>query len=141
MPTCYSSRKNIHSTTISLARLCISQIIHSTNLSATNICILPRQTGIISLALQPNKTSFTPWHTMTGKGIAYLRPFHYLWPIEIEIENNWCCVEVHNSSDSTARFLHGQELGYFDVRSKGLVQLNNAKHFAIDQYMHDRATH
>ena len=37
-----------------------------------NIRILPRQTGIISLTLQPNKTSFTPQHTMTGKGIAYV---------------------------------------------------------------------
>ena len=29
-------------------------------------------------------------------------------------------------------------MGYFDARSKGLVQTNNSKHFPIDQYLHDR---
>ena len=28
----------------------------------------------------------------------------------------------------------------FDARSKGLVQINNSKHFPIDQYLHDRMT-
>ena len=37
-------------------------------------------------------------------------------------------------------FLHGQEMSYFDARSKGLVQINNLKHFPIDQYLHDRMT-
>ena len=37
-------------------------------------------------------------------------------------------------------FLHGQEIVYFDARSKGLVQVNNSKHFPIDQYLHDRMT-
>ena len=37
-------------------------------------------------------------------------------------------------------FLHGQEMAYFDARSKGLVQINNLKHFLIDQYLHDRMT-
>ena len=37
-------------------------------------------------------------------------------------------------------FLHGQEMAYFDARSKGLVQTNNSKHFPIDQYLHDRMT-
>ena len=37
-------------------------------------------------------------------------------------------------------FLHRQEMAYFDVRSKGLVQTNNSKHFPIDQYLHDRMT-
>ena len=31
-------------------------------------------------------------------------------------------------------------MAYFDVRSKGLVQTNNSKHFPIDQYLHDRMT-
>ena len=31
-------------------------------------------------------------------------------------------------------------MAYFDTRSKGLVQMNNSKHFAIDQYLHDRMT-
>ena len=38
------------------------------------------------------------------------------------------------------KFLHGQEIAYFDARSKGLVQTNNSKHFPIDQYLHDRMT-
>ena len=37
-------------------------------------------------------------------------------------------------------FFHGQEMAYFDARSKGLVQINNLKHFPIDQYLHDRMT-
>ena len=53
-----------------------------------------------------------------------------LRPIEIEFENNCCCMEIHNTSDST----------YFDARSKGLVQINNSKHFLIDQYFHDKMT-
>ena len=63
-----------------------------------------------------------------------------LRPIEIEFENNRCCMEVHNTSDSTVEFLYGQEMAYFDARSKGLVQINNSKHFPIDQYLHDRMT-
>ena len=90
-----------------------------------------------------NKTSFTPRHTIIGKGIAYVKPSDQdlpLRPIEIEFENNHCCIEVHNTSDSTVEFLHGQEMAYFDARSKGLVQINNLKHFPIDQYLHDRMT-
>ena len=49
-------------------------------------------------------------------------------------------MEIHNTSDSTVEFLHGQEIAYFDARSKGLVQINNSKHFPIDQYFHDRMT-
>ena len=63
-----------------------------------------------------------------------------LRPIEIEFENNCCCIEIHNTSDTTVEFLHGQELAYFDTRSKGLVQMNNSKHFPTDQYLHDRMT-
>ena len=37
-------------------------------------------------------------------------------------------------------FLYGQEMAYFDASSKGLVQINNSKHFPIDQYLHDRMT-
>ena len=78
-----------------------------------------------------------------GKGIAYVKPLDQtlpLRPIEIELENNHCCMEVHNTSDSTVEFLYGQEMAYFDARSKGLVQINNSKHFPIDQYLHDRMT-
>ena len=108
-----------------------------------NVWVLPGKTGVVSLTLQPNKTSFTPRHTITGKGIAYIKPFDTtlpLRPIEIEFENNCCCIEVHNTSNSTVEFLYRQEMGYFDARSKGLVQTNNSKHFPIDQYLHDRMT-
>ena len=108
-----------------------------------NIRILPGKTGIVTLTLRPNKTSFTPRHTIIGKDIAYVKPLDWnlpLKPIEIELENNRCCMEVHNTSDSTVEFLHGQEMAYFDARSKGLVQINNSKHFPIDQYLHDRMT-
>ena len=60
--------------------------------------------------------------------------------MEIEFENSRCCIEIHNTSDSTVEFLHRQEMAYFDARSKGLVQTNNSKHFLIDQYLHDRMT-
>ena len=56
-----------------------------------NVRVLPGKTGVVSLTLQPNKTSFTPRHTITGKGIAYVKPFDTtlpLRPIEIEFENN-----------------------------------------------------
>ena len=108
-----------------------------------NIRILPGKTGVLTLTLRPNKTSFIPRHTIIGKGIAYVKPLDQnlpLGPIEIEFENNCCCIEVHNTSDSTVKFLHGQEMVYFDARSKGLVQINNSKHFPIDQYLHDRMT-
>ena len=106
-----------------------------------NIRILPGKTGILILTLRPNKTSFTPRHTILEKAIAYVKPLDQnlpLRPIEIKFENNRCCMEVHNTSDSTVEFLHGQEMAYFDARSKGLVQVNNLKHFPIDQYLHDR---
>ena len=84
-----------------------------------------------------------PRHTITGKGIAYIKPLDPslpLRPTEIEFENNHCCIEIINTSDTTVDFLHGQEMAYFDARSKGLVQTNNSKHFPIDQYLHDRMT-
>ena len=108
-----------------------------------NIRILPGKTGVLSLTLQPNKTSFTPRHTIIGKGIAYVKPLDPnlpLRPIEIKFGNNHCCTKIHNTSDSTVEILHGQEMAYFDARSKGLVQKNNSKHFPIDQYLHDRMT-
>ena len=60
--------------------------------------------------------------------------------IEVEFENNKCCLEIHNSSDSMVELAFDNEIGYFDSRSKGLVQANNSKHFPIDQYLHDRVT-
>ena len=108
-----------------------------------NIRILPGHTGIISLVLKLNKTSFIPCHMIVGKGITYVKPFDStlpLRPVEIEFENNRCCLEVCNTSDCTIEFQYSQEITYFDARSKGLVQINNSKHFPIDQYLHDRVT-
>ena len=104
-----------------------------------NVRILPRQTGIIFLALKLSKTSFVPHHTITGKGIAYVRPLHLtlpLRPVDIEFENNRCCLEVCNTSDSTIEFQYSHGVAYFDVRSKDLVQINNLKHFPIDQLIY-----
>ena len=103
-----------------------------------NIRILPRNTGIILATLKTGKTTFTPRNTIMGKGIAYVRPFDTTLPLRpIEVE---CCIEIHNSSDSTVEFLFDNEIAYLDARSKGLVQAKNAKHFPIDQYLHDRVT-
>ena len=100
-----------------------------------SICILPGKTRVVSLTSRPNKTSFTPRHTIIGKGIVYIKPLDPnlpLRPIEIEFENNHFCIKIYNTSDSTVEFLYGQEMAYFDARSKGLVQTNNLKHFPID---------
>ena len=97
-----------------------------------NIRILPGKTVVVSLTLQPNKTSFTSRHTIIGKGVAYVKPLDPnlpLRPIEIEFGNNRCCIKIYNTSDSTVEFLHRQEMAYFDARSKGLVQINKSKHF------------
>ena len=103
-------------------------------IASNNIRVLPGHTGIISLVLKPSKTSSIPCHTIIGKGIAYVKP------VEIEFKINRCCLEVRNISDHTIEFQYGQEIAYFDVRSKGLVQINNLKHFLIDQYLHNRVT-
>ena len=87
------------------------------------------------------QTSFIPCHTIIGKGIAYVKPFDLtlpLRPVETKFENNRCCLEVCNTSDCTIEFQYSQEIAYFDARSKGLVQINNSKHFPIDQYLHDK---
>ena len=81
-----------------------------------NVRILPGNTGIISAALKTGKTTFTPRNTIMGKGIVYVRPFDKilpLRPIEVEFKNNKCCIEIHNSSDSTVEFLFGNEIAYF----------------------------
>ena len=95
------------------------------------------------MALKPSKTSFVPCHTVIGKGITYVKsldPTLPLRPVETEFENNRCCLAVCNTLDCTTEFQHGQEIVYFDARSKGLVQMSNSKHFPIDQYLHDKVT-
>ena len=77
-----------------------------------NVRILPGHTGIVSAALKTSKTTFTPRNTIMGKGVAYVRPFDTtlpLRPIEVELENNKCRLEIHNSSDSTVEFTLGNE--------------------------------
>ena len=108
-----------------------------------NVRILPGYTGIVSLVLKLSNISFVPCHMVIGKGIAYVKPLDLTLPsrpVKIEFENNRCCLEVCNTSDCTIEFQHSQEIAYFDARSKGLVQMNNLKHFPIDQYLHHRAT-
>ena len=108
-----------------------------------SVRILPGNIGIISAALKTGKTTFTSRHTITGKVVAFVRPFDTtlpLRPIEVAFENNKCCIEIHNLSDSIVKFLFASEIAYFDARSKGLVQANSSKHFPIDQYLHDRVT-
>ena len=88
-----------------------------------NVRVLPGKTGVVSLTLQPNKTYFTPRHTIAEKGVTYVKPFDSKLPlrlIEIKFENNHCCIEVNNTSNTTVEFLHRQEMTYFDARSKGL---------------------
>ena len=112
-------------------------------IARNNVRMLPGYTGIVSLALKLSKTSFVPSHTVIGKGIAYVKPLDWtlpLKPVKIEFENNRCCLEVCNTSDCTIEFQHSQEIAYFDARSKGLVQMNNSKHFPIDEYLHDRVS-
>ena len=112
-------------------------------IATNNIRVFPGCTGIISLVLKLSKTSFIPCHIIIGKGIAYVKPFDLTLPqrpVEIEFKNNRCCLEVCNTSDCTIEFQYGQEITHFDARSKGFVQINNSKHFPIDQYLHDRVT-
>ena len=48
-----------------------------------------------------------------GKGVVYVRLFNStlpLRPTEVELENNKCCLELHNSSDSTVKFTFGKEV-------------------------------
>ena len=123
-------------------QLFVQQI--SIPLTATNnVRVLPGCTGIVSLVLKLSKTSFVPHHSIIGKGIAYVKPLDPtlpLRPVKIELENNRCCLEVCNTSDCTIEFQYSQEIAYFDARSKSPVQINNLKHFPLDQYLHDKVT-
>ena len=130
-----------------MARLCFQTAIYTVNFNTFNGYkqhrVLPGCTGIISLVLKLSKTSFISFHMIISKGIAYVKPFDLplpLRPVEIELENNRCCLEVCNTSDCTIEFQYSQEITYFDARSKGLVQINNLKHFPMDQYLHGRMT-
>ena len=76
-------------------------------MATNNVRVLPGCTGIVSLALKLSKTSFVPCNTIIHKGIAYVNPLDPtlpLRPVEIEFENNRCCLEVCNTSDCTIEF-------------------------------------
>ena len=60
-----------------------------------NVRVLPGHTGIVSLVLKPSKTAFVPHHMVIGKSIAYVKPLGPMLPlrrVEIEFENNRCCL-------------------------------------------------
>ena len=88
-------------------------------IARNNVRVLPGHIRIVSLVLKLSKTSFIPHHMIIEKGIAYVKPLDLTLPVEIEFENNRCCLEVCNTSDCTTDFQHGQEVIYFDARSKG----------------------
>ena len=92
-------------------KLYIQQISIPT-VAKNNVRILPGHTRIILAALRTGKTTFTPRNTIMGKGIFYVQPFDTTLPlsIKVEFENNKCCIDIHNSSDSTVEFLFGNEL-------------------------------
>ena len=64
--------------------------------------------------------------------------------VEVEFENNRCCLEIYNAFETTVKFQYGCEIVYFDARSKGLTipnrLTNNSKHFPLDQNLQDRVT-
>ena len=71
------------------------------------------------LGTKTEKNIFCPTPYNYWKSIAYIRPFDLtlpLIPVEIEFENNRCCLEVYNTSGSTAEFQYGHEIAYFDAR-------------------------
>ena len=76
-------------------------------MAKNDVRILPGQTGIVSAALKTDKTTFTPRNTIMRKGVAYVRLYDTtlaLQAIKVELEYNKCCLEIHNSSDSTVEF-------------------------------------
>ena len=81
--------------------------------ATNNVRVLPGHTGIVSLVLKLSKTSFVPCHMIIGKAIAYVKPLDLTLPsrpVEIEFENNRCCLELCNTSDCTIEFQFGQEI-------------------------------
>ena len=128
-----------------MAGLCFQVVIHTTNLYTINCeeqCLnITWQGRYYIFGTKMEQNIFCPMPYDYWKGIAYVRPFNLtlpLRPVEIEFKNNRCCVEVCNTSDSTVEFQYGHEVAYFDARSKGLIQINNSKHFPIGQYLHNR---
>ena len=89
------------------------QQISNPIVAKNNVRILPGCTGIVSAALKTGRATFTPRNTIIGKGEAYVRLYDTtlpLQPIEVELENNKCCLEIHNSSESTVKFTFGNDI-------------------------------
>ena len=79
-------------------------------MAKNNVRILPGCTGIVSAALKTSNTTFTARNTIMGKGVACVRPFDTtlpLQPTEVKLENNKCCLEIHNLLDSTVENTFG----------------------------------
>ena len=98
-------------------------------MAKNNVRIVPGCTVIVSAALKAGKTTFTPRNTIMGKGVVYVRLFDTtlpLPPIEAELENNKCCLEICNSSDSTVEFTFGNEMHNLRDYFK-LIILNTSK--------------
>ena len=77
-----------------------------------NVGIFPGHTGIVSATLKIGKATLTPRNTIMGKGVAFIRPFDStlpLWPITVKLENNKCCLEIHDSLNSTVEFTFGKD--------------------------------
>ena len=76
---CYKGEHDINNIMekMSINKLYIQQILIPL-MVRNNIHVLPGKTGIVLLTLQPNKTSFIPRHTITGKGVTYIKPLDHL---------------------------------------------------------------
>ena len=78
-----------------------------------NVRFLPGCKGIVLAGLETGRSTFIPRNTIMGKNVADVRPFDKtlpLRPIEIKLKNNQCGLEIHNSSDSTVKFIFGNEI-------------------------------
>ena len=76
-------------------------MVQTLHTAKNNVRILPGCTDIVSAALKTGRSTFIPRNAIMGKGVAYVRPFDKmlpLRPIEIELENNKHCLEIHNST-------------------------------------------
>ena len=56
-------------------------------IAKNNVRILPGKKGVVSLALKPSKTTFTPRNTIMGKGVTYM--LDHLTPPCLYIQWKW----------------------------------------------------
>ena len=137
------TRANIKTIAI---RATITRVIEDSIITHTGIFLRVISTANLEVEAMAKAEAIIAAMVMVGPiptYVTYVKPLNRtlpLRPVEIEFENNRCCLEVCNTLDCTIEFQYGQKITYFDARSKGLVQINNLKHFPIDQYLHDRVT-